>query len=603
MGGVHSPASSPSYSAGSYPGNQAVLRRLSSTTPRLQCKLTIGAVNDPLEAEADQVAEQVMRMPDPGVSVSSRPLQVSRKCAACEKEDDEVKLQTKPAGTARPVGEAPQIVHEVLRSPGQSLAPAARAFFEPRFGCDFGAVRVHSDATGAESAREVGALAYTVGRNIVLGARSPALSERSGQRLLAHELAHVVQQDGAVNRLQRQLFLAEPIELPEIDIEELLQPGEGTTFEEATPETAEAMPEESVPSPDQAQPGAEPAPGPEPAPQPGPFPVPPVPPQPDDKRKAQCGSQRLPTTVVTPTLGPAGQAGTVLASPLTICPGVPPWRGTQASRRVYPTQDACLKATPGGRNWFATHLLHGATRRPSAKQCNLHGPGNIPGNIIMAHYDINTKMSAFIERDALIRVCDLLQVLWYEARVTAYYPGNEYFAKGMTVTYGLYDTNTNSPGPQIDSQSFDSPETPPSCPGGTPAVVPPVVSTPGAADERSYRLCDALYSKPITVKEGGLRVTLHSTWYARGAAAGAECPPELNYGVDLEQEGLIFGWNKVTRVALPADKAITLTWRKLESDNYRLSLYVINPGSCCLKGNMSITPFHAPRLKRSEMVA
>jgi hypothetical protein len=90
---------------------------------------------------------------------------------------------------------APPIVHEVLRSSGQPLDAAARAGFEPRFGHSFADVRVHADARAAESARAVQAHAYTVGRDVVLGAaaRSPG---DAGTRVLAHELAHVVQQAG-----------------------------------------------------------------------------------------------------------------------------------------------------------------------------------------------------------------------------------------------------------------------------------------------------------------------------------------------------------------------------------------------------------------------
>jgi hypothetical protein len=90
---------------------------------------------------------------------------------------------------------APPVVHEVLRSSGQSLDSAARAALEPRFGHDFSRVRVHSDARAAESARAVGALAYTVGRDIVFDSGCYAPRSTQGQRLLAHELAHVVQQD------------------------------------------------------------------------------------------------------------------------------------------------------------------------------------------------------------------------------------------------------------------------------------------------------------------------------------------------------------------------------------------------------------------------
>jgi hypothetical protein len=68
---------------------------------------------------------------------------------------------------------------------------------EPRFGHDFGRVRVHTDASAAQSAQAVNAQAYTVGRDVVFGAGRYAPSSPQGQRLLAHELAHVVQQNSA----------------------------------------------------------------------------------------------------------------------------------------------------------------------------------------------------------------------------------------------------------------------------------------------------------------------------------------------------------------------------------------------------------------------
>jgi len=86
------------------------------------------------------------------------------------------------------------IVHEVLRAPGQPLDAETRAFFEPRFGHDFSRVRVHTDSKAAESAQAVNALAYTVGPDVVFGAGQFAPRLNAGQRLLAHELTHVIQQ-------------------------------------------------------------------------------------------------------------------------------------------------------------------------------------------------------------------------------------------------------------------------------------------------------------------------------------------------------------------------------------------------------------------------
>jgi hypothetical protein len=176
----------------------------------LQPKLQIGAAADPLEQEADHVAEQVMRMPDPGsVTTASDAGMLRRKCAcggtpgptgecaACRAK--RLGLQRQSARALTPAV-APPIVHEVLHSPGQPLDGATRAFMEPRFGHDFGRVRVHTDARAAEAARAVRALAYTVGRDVTFGAGRYAPETGEGQRLLAHELTHVVQQGAATGR-------------------------------------------------------------------------------------------------------------------------------------------------------------------------------------------------------------------------------------------------------------------------------------------------------------------------------------------------------------------------------------------------------------------
>jgi Domain of unknown function (DUF4157) len=97
---------------------------------------------------------------------------------------------------------APLIVHDVLHSPGQPLDAATRAYMEPRFGHDFSRVRVHTDARAAESAQAVRALAYTVGRDLVFGAGQYTPNSSAGRKLVAHELAHVIQQQGSAGALQ-----------------------------------------------------------------------------------------------------------------------------------------------------------------------------------------------------------------------------------------------------------------------------------------------------------------------------------------------------------------------------------------------------------------
>jgi len=119
-------------------------------------------------------------------------------CEQCAQE--RMTLQRKRNGMGGTTG-VPPIVHEVLRSPGHPLDSHTRSFMEPRFGHDFSAVRVHADSRAAESARSVGALAFTAGRHVVFGAGTYAPHSSSGRCLLAHELTHVVQQ-GAQGALQ-----------------------------------------------------------------------------------------------------------------------------------------------------------------------------------------------------------------------------------------------------------------------------------------------------------------------------------------------------------------------------------------------------------------
>ncbi|MDQ6664542.1 MAG: DUF4157 domain-containing protein, partial [Acidobacteriota bacterium] len=141
---------------------------------RIQPKLVVGEVNDPLESEADRAAEHVMRMPDPAaITAPSGDMVLQRKCEACEGEEkeDPPKLARAESHDASSFdgSTAPAIMQEVLSSPGRALEPSTRAFFEPRFGHDFSRVRVHTDLQAAESAQSVGALAYAVGRDIVFG--------------------------------------------------------------------------------------------------------------------------------------------------------------------------------------------------------------------------------------------------------------------------------------------------------------------------------------------------------------------------------------------------------------------------------------------------
>ena len=175
-------------------GNREVGRLLISGL--IQAKLTIGQAGDAYEQEADRVSEQVMSMPETQLQGACA---CGGKCPECQKGQpghthERLQMKRLGSGDLRQTA-APPIVHDVLRSSGQPLDTATRSLMEQRFGHDFSRVRVHTGVQAAASARAVDALAYTVGRDVVFseGRYTPQL--RQGSKLLAHELAHVIQQE------------------------------------------------------------------------------------------------------------------------------------------------------------------------------------------------------------------------------------------------------------------------------------------------------------------------------------------------------------------------------------------------------------------------
>jgi len=119
------------------------------------------------------------------------------KCGDCEKKKEEKQnVLQRFGGDRAPTTGIPQSVHGVLRSPGRPLDAATRSRMEPRFGFDFSTVRVHADDSAHDSAHDVGALAYTVGQDVAFSSGHYRPGTASGDSLLAHELAHVVQQSG-----------------------------------------------------------------------------------------------------------------------------------------------------------------------------------------------------------------------------------------------------------------------------------------------------------------------------------------------------------------------------------------------------------------------
>lgn len=187
-------------------GNQAVERLYRSGL--IQAKLTVGKSDDVYEQEADRVADEVMRMPDPVIrrrdknkeeeesiiqpkSLSQRITPVIQLQCEEEKYVVQAQLASYDAPVIPPQSEA---ALNALQGQGHPLPESSLAFFEPRFGHYFSQVRIHTDNQTADIAHAINAQAFTHGRDIFFNTGRFQPQTPEGQKLLAHELTHVLQQ-------------------------------------------------------------------------------------------------------------------------------------------------------------------------------------------------------------------------------------------------------------------------------------------------------------------------------------------------------------------------------------------------------------------------
>ena len=168
----------------------------------IQRKLSIGAVDDPLETQAEAMADRVMRMPEPSF--------IQRKCAHCEEEEKAQRrpltsfIQRKAEAGGSQAGPAVSSRIEASRGGGSPLPAPTQRFMESRFGTDFGGVRIHTGSEASHLSGELNAQAFTVGSDIYFNQGKFAPESASGQYLLAHELTHTIQQtDGVARMIQR----------------------------------------------------------------------------------------------------------------------------------------------------------------------------------------------------------------------------------------------------------------------------------------------------------------------------------------------------------------------------------------------------------------
>jgi hypothetical protein len=160
----------------------------------LQAKMQVGGVHDEQEREADRVAAQLLQMRTSDAAGGC----ADGRCAPAQA-NPAPRIQRRAAGAASaPSSVAKDFTRRL--GPAQPLAPATRAYFEPRMGMDLGGVQVHAGAEAAQASSEIGACAFTVGNRIAFGAGQYAPQMPAGRELLAHELVHVAQQSSVIRR-------------------------------------------------------------------------------------------------------------------------------------------------------------------------------------------------------------------------------------------------------------------------------------------------------------------------------------------------------------------------------------------------------------------
>lgn len=181
------PQPDPTPAAARSPAAGGDLSRIPVTaTAPLPTRLAIGSSSDASERDADRIAAEVTSGPG---AVAGAPDGVAAVAPRIQAKGGSA------TGITAPV--APPLVHRVLQGAGRPLDASARSYMEPRFQRGFAGVRVHDGAEAAASAASINARAYTVGNHVVFGAGQYAPATAAGRRLIAHELAHVVQQGGA----------------------------------------------------------------------------------------------------------------------------------------------------------------------------------------------------------------------------------------------------------------------------------------------------------------------------------------------------------------------------------------------------------------------
>ncbi len=165
----------------------------------MQCKRSVGTVDDPLEAEAGAMADQVMRMPVNMPQQGVHETTIQRRCADCEEEAVQRKPLTsfiQKKGNDDTATASANVTSRInsTKGGGSGMDAATKSFMESRFATDFSGVKIHTGDYAVQLSRDLGAQAFTVGSDIYFNDGKYDPVSDSGKHLLAHELTHTVQQ-------------------------------------------------------------------------------------------------------------------------------------------------------------------------------------------------------------------------------------------------------------------------------------------------------------------------------------------------------------------------------------------------------------------------
>jgi phage-related protein len=154
--------------------------------------LRVSSPHDPAEREAVAKAAEVMRAPAPAASIAVGETTSLQPCS-CDACSCGSGIHRKESGPA-PAHDPSHEIHSAVSAGGTPLSPGVRTFMEPRFGADFGGVRIHTGEHAAQLSHNLNAHAFTVGNHIFFGRGQYQPDAGSGKELIAHELTHTIQQ-------------------------------------------------------------------------------------------------------------------------------------------------------------------------------------------------------------------------------------------------------------------------------------------------------------------------------------------------------------------------------------------------------------------------